>query len=166
MVSNIDPLSYFSPLIPPEGFNEFQIEYQKEMALSGWINNPQESVNNFLDSMGIPLQIPAEDFYFGASRIIEAAEPWELIFRIKTASASHARSLVSIFMIASLFVSRGIEMQEDNIEGEISLSPQDAAMLLLANAPELKGEFITIRTDPLNEAKIALLFQMFSLYSN
>ena len=39
------------------------------------------------------------------------------------------------------------------------------AALLFANAPELEGEYLTIRTGALNENKIALLFAMFSIYS-
>ena len=170
LVSNIDPLSHFSPEISPHGFKDFQIEYQNEMVLCGWMNNPQESINNFITSMEIPIQIPAEDFYFGINKTIEAAEPWELVFRIKTASAIHARSLVSLFSIARLFISRGMvtqeEIQEEIIEKEMYLSPQEAAVLLFANVPELNGEYLTIRTDSLNEGRIALLFNLFSLHSN
>ena len=159
LVSNIDPLSQFPREIPPEGFREFQIENQ-DLALSGWGNNAEESINKFLESMQIPLQMPIEDFFFGAAGL---AGNWEFIFRIKVPSAAQARSLVSLFTIARFFVLSGLAAPA---VPDGSFSPLDTAMLLFANAPEQNGEYLTIRTPSLNEDEIALLFNVFSIYSN
>jgi len=51
------------------------------------------------------------------------------------------------------------------IAGE-PMSPQQAAALLFANAPELDAEYLILRMDSLEADKIALLFKMFTVYSS
>ena len=158
LVSNTDPLAAFSVATAPEGFAAFS----RGFALAGWMNDSAGSINTFLASMGIPLQIPAEDFFFGAKK--EDEDLWNLIFKIRTPSAMQARSLLTLFSIARLFV-----MRAANAQGEVAgepLSPQQAAALLFANVPELDEAYLTLRIDSLNSDKIALLFNMFSIYSN
>jgi len=158
LVSNTDPLAAFSAASAPEGFAAFNHGF----ALAGWMNDSAEYINVFLASMGIPLQIPAEDFFFGAKK--EDEDLWDLIFKIKTPSAIQARSLITLFSIARLFV-----MRAANTQGEATgepLSPQQAAALLFANTPELDEAYLTLRIDSLDADKIALLFNMFSIYSN
>ena len=158
LVSNTDPLAAFSAAVAPEGFAAFN----RGFALAGWMNDSAESINVFMASMGIPLQIPAEDFFFGAKK--ENEDLWDLIFKIRTPSALQARSLLTLFSIARLFVMRAANAQEE-VAGE-PISPQQAAALLFANAPELDDAYLTLRIDSLNVVKIALLFNMFSIYSN
>ena len=162
LVSNIDPLAFFNTRLPPDGF----FEYQRGLVLSGWLDNPQESINKFLASMGIPLQMPAEELFFGASRTMEEQEPWELVFKIKTASTIHARSLLSLFSLTRLFILRGVETQKGIEEEGPYLSPEEAALILFANIPDQDGQYLTLRSAALNEGKIALLFNLFSLYSD
>jgi len=114
--------------------------------------------------MGIPLQIPAEDFFFGARKKEAETALWDFIFKIRTPSAAQARSLLSLFSIARLFVLRAAGVQ-GGPDGEI-LTPQQAAALLFANVPELDEAFLTLRIDSLEAEKVALLFNMFSIYSN
>jgi hypothetical protein len=160
LVSDADPFENFQAEIPPQGFNEFN----SGLALAGWMKNPSVSINSFLDSLGIPLQIPAEEFFFGAEQTLSRPEPWELIFRIKTSSAAQARSLLSLFSVARLFVMRGAASGSE--ENASSISLQEAAVLLFTNIPDLDEDLLTIRTSSLHENRIALLFEMFSLYSN
>jgi len=158
LVSNTDPLVAFSAVAAPEGFAEFN----RGFALAGWMNNSAEYINVFLASMGIPLQIPAEGFFFGA--IKEDEDLWDLIFKIKTPSAAQARSLLRLFSVARLFVFRAADAQ-GRFDGE-PMGPQQAAALLFANVPELDAEYLILRVDSLEADKIALLFKMFSVYSN
>lgn len=160
LVSNTDPLLDFTPEIPPAGF----IKFHRDMALAGWMPNPSEPINNFFVSLGIPLQIPAEDFLFGAARAMP--ELWELVFRIRTPSATHARSLLSLFSLARLLTLRGAVPREEHGERDLSIAPQDVAALFFANAPEQEDDVLKLRMGPLDEGGVALLFQMFSLYSN
>ena len=174
LVSNADPFDFSQTEIPPESFDDFR----RELALAGWIPNPSGTVDDFFSSMGIPLQIPAEDFLFGAVRADGseadaahpaaaahpvAAAPWELIFKIRTPSATHARSLLSLFTMARLFIQRGPgvlgEIDEDSF-----ISPQEAAALLFANSPEQDEDYLTLRTGALSENRLALLLAMFSIY--
>ena len=166
LVSNVDPYAgvppQFSAEMPPRGFYDFS----SALVLSGWMINSAETINPFLELMGIPLQIPAEDFFFGVAEARLDIKPWELVFKIKTASASHARSLLSLFQVARLFVSRGAEPASTAPGGVALMGPMQAAAVLLANVPEQDGEYLTLRTASLNEGEIALLFNLFSLYSN
>ena len=174
LVSNIDPNTAFTSEIPPPGFAEFR----RGFALAGWLPNPSEIVDSVIASMGVPLQIPAEDLFFGASRLSPNTaasddnptddnptdtELWEPVFKIRTASASQARSLLVLFSVARLFVQRGLIGQSAG--GSPSMSPQEAAALLFANTPEQEEDFLILRTASLDAARIALLFQMFSIYS-
>jgi hypothetical protein len=162
LVSNIDPLEEFPALVTPPGFSEFRKAY----ALAGWMPDPSESIAKFFDTLGIPLQIPAEKLFFGAVNVNAAdqshteKDPWQLVFRLETQSAAFARSLISFFSVARLFVLRGTDA------GFFTASPLDAAALLFANLPEQDDDSLVIKTDSIGVDEIALLFQMFSIYSN
>ena len=156
LVSDTDPLAAFSAAAAPGGFAEFN----RGFALAGWMNDSAESINVFLASMGIPLQLPAEDFFFGAKN---QAELWDLVFKIRTPSAAQARSLLALFSITRLFILRS--NPQGGSDGE-PMSPQQAAALLFANTPELDEAYLTLRMDSLETDKIALLFNMFTIYSN
>ena len=148
--------------ISPPGFLDFRLP----CVLSGWIVEPNEQINRLMDNMGIPLQIPAEDFFFGIIRAPDdgafpGRELWALNFKIRTPSANQARSLVSLFSLARLFMPRG----EIPLDAE-TMSPQEAATLLFANAPVQDGAFLSIRTGVLDSRGIALLFDLFSVYSD
>ena len=127
--------------------------------------------------MEIPLQVPAEDLFFGAAgsssnQASADKEKWELVFRIRTASQAQARSLFTLFSMARRFVDEGAltgqhNFRQNTLEGYASsFSPQEMAALLFANTPEQDGNIMTLRIGPLDETGVALLFSMFSLYSN
>ena len=161
LVSDTDPFSYYQNEIPPEGFMEFR----EGMVMAGWMPNPNEPINGFLEKFGIPLEIPAEDFLFGVTKT--EANLWELVFKIKTQSPAQARSLLSVFNMARFFLQKG-GSQSANQNGleENFISPEEAVSLLFARAPEQDGLYLTLRTAPLNESRLALLFTMFKIYSN
>jgi len=175
LVSDSDPWGIFLGEHPAETPPEAFMEFRRGMVLAGWLPNPSGSINGFLESLGIPIQIPAESFFFGAAKSPSdaagnaAAGPWELAFKIKTPSASHARSLLSLFSMARLFVQRGALVQ-NGFNGKLfptdkgSISPQEAAALLLSNTPEQDGEFLTLRIKSLDGDKMALLFNMFQVH--
>ena len=166
IVSSTDPFSPGQETNPaPEAFEEFR----RSCVLSGWLNDPSETINRFIFNLGVPIQIPAEEFYFGAVRAAAGngaqdggGEPWELVFKVKVSSASQARSLLSIFSIARLFMQRGAPEER----GKLTMNPQDAAALLFANVPQVDDAYLTIRTGTLEAEEIALLFNMFSVYSD
>ena len=173
MVSNIDPFSDLISETPPTGF----VEFRRDFALAGWMPNPSDTVNRVISSMGVPLSIPAVDFFFGASP--HSPDPastdnnptddnpmnmelWAPVFKIRTPSASNARSLLALFSVARLFIPQGLIGQ--GAVGSNFRNPQEAAALLFANAPEQDEDFITFRIASLDAASIALLFQIFSIY--
>ena len=163
-VSDADPIAHFTAQSPPRGF----IEFQEGLALAGWMPSSMEFINSFLSNLGVPLQIPAEDFFFGAAQPFtdpEDADYWELVFRIRTPSETHARSLVTLFSVARLFVMSGMVPSEGFIGGT-SINPREFASLLFAYLPELNGDFLTIRSNHITIAQMALLFGMFPVYSN
>ena len=161
LVSNIDPYEDFVLEVPPPGFAEFNRGY----ALSGWVNEPAPPINTFISSMGIPLQVPAEEFFFGAASIpIAEGGDWELVFRIGTASPAQAQALLALFSISRFFV---MQMPQPlHTQDPSYISPAEAAMLLFANSPEVDGDALTLRVGPIDESRIALLFAMFSVNSN
>ena len=162
LVSNGDPFNPGLGSDPcPPGFEEFR----RSCVLSGWLNNPDKKINQFISTLGIPVQIPAEDFFFGVIKIpIDEnkpdAGPWELVFKARTPNASQARSLIALFSLARMFMPR-----DSQFEFPDAISPQEAAGMLFARNPEQDGESIIFRIGPIDEGRIALLFNMFSLYS-
>ncbi|MCL2007743.1 MAG: hypothetical protein FWG77_06610 [Treponema sp.] len=159
-VSNTDPIANFQTERPPPGLAEFG----RGMPLIGWMPSPADFLNGFFTFLGIPIQIPAEEFFFSASQPWpDEDEYWELLFRIKTPSELHARSILALFTVARLAVFQGMVPSEDFISG-ISINPREFASLLLANLPERDVDILLLRTNPMTARQMALLFNMFTLY--
>lgn len=171
LVSDKDPFENFQRVIPPPAFAEFR----NGMALAGWVNNPAAPISNFLSVMGVPIQIPAQDLFFGAANVPkspqagETAALWDISLHLRTPSALHARSLFALVSTARIFIlqsgASGAEGNTPSQAGKSSPNLHDAAMLLFANAPELHGEYLTFRINSVDETRISLLFQIFSVYS-
>jgi hypothetical protein len=170
-VSDADPLERFEKEIPPEGF----LEFRRGLALAGWIPNPLKPIGRFFSALGLPIQIPAEDFFFGAARAAADSadtKPWELILKIRTPTAAQARSFLSVFSMAKLLFTRsfspaGSGFDEDAFSSyEGPLTPLEAASLLFANQIEQDEDWLTLRMSGLTENRMALLFGMFGVYSN
>jgi len=175
LVSDADPWAEFSGGTVPDTFTEFR----EATVLAGWMPNPSVPLNGFLDSLGIPIQIPAEEFFFGVAKppadkaagneaagqgnTSAASGQWEFILRIKTHSASQARSLLALFSMARLFMQRGMAGGGEDKAGISAMNPQEAAALIFANTPKQDGEYLTLRTAPMSGDRIALLFNSFSI---
>jgi hypothetical protein len=86
-----------------------------------------------------------------------------LSFKIKTPSANHAHSLLGVISFARLFAANETS---PGLLNEGTMNPQKAAALFFANVPEQDGEYLTFRVSSLDEDSIALLFEMFSVYSS
>jgi len=147
-----DPLSDAEGITIPEGFSAFR----QGSIISCWLEKPGSVINQRLGSMGIPIEIPAEQFFI---RIVPAPEPenyrgkprYEAIVRIQVPSAVQARALTTIFTYV-----RGTFSANGN-----SGSAGALAAILFANPPVQDGKYLTITTSALNTGEIALLFAMF-----
>jgi hypothetical protein len=146
LASGGDPL-ISQKLLPgeiPAGFSAFRAS----LPVAGWVPKPQEPLNKFLASLGIPLQIPAEEFFFGAAGTRDEGK-WELVFRIGAQSPNQARALISLFSLARLAVARGGNIPE-------------AVRPLFANLPVQDGGALMLRSAPMNEKQAAALFDLIS----
>jgi hypothetical protein len=179
----LDPFA-LSPGTPsPEGFTEFR----RGATLALWVEDPAAPLGRFLDSLGLPLQIPAEQLLISLNpaprgdpvAAIPAAPKQAAVstppsipsatdsagykahIRIKTPTASQARALVSILSMTRLFVSGAGSVAQSSLQKRLAaLIP-----ILFAYPPVQDGVFLDIRTAPLHTDEIALLFSLFSVYS-
>ena len=164
LVSNIDPFVEPSAVIPPQGF----VEFRRAMALAGWLSGPAEYLDGFMGFIGLPIHIPAEDFFFGAARLPagtgDDSHIWELVFKLRAASAREARAFLAPFNLAVFLFRRGVGMPEESPSGTVTF--MDIVAMLFANPMEQEGEFLIMRTAAMDSATVALLFNFFSLYSS
>jgi hypothetical protein len=130
-------------------------ELRRDAVLAGWIDDAATPINRFIQSLALPLQIPAERLLFG----VYAAEDkkYNAVLNITTPSISQARALVSIFSMIRLFL-----VSSDIGPGE----PAALAFIFFANPPVQEGTNLIVRTGTMDGDGIALLLNMFSLYSN
>jgi hypothetical protein len=171
LVSDSDPFDFSQKETPPPSF----IEFHRGLALAGWLPSPSGSINNFLQGLGVPMQIPAEEFFFGALRLPLTPSPadelageltdelagefWEIVLKIKTPSEAQARSLLSLFSMARLF------LQPPSLGPTDDFGLPELAAMLFAASPQQDGEFLTFRAGPYSESDMALLLSTFSVYS-
>jgi hypothetical protein len=156
----------------PEGFGAFR----QGACLALWLEDPAEPLGRFLEGLRLPIRIPAEEFLAslalltppgeapgsaGAAAVpAGAAGPGgagprcEIRLRIRAPSEANARTLMTLFSTARLFIPRA---------GDAGHS--ELLSLLFARPPEQEGPYLNLRSAPLSEEDIALLFTLFSLYS-
>jgi hypothetical protein len=165
-----NPGDPFSPGIEvPPDFDEFR----RDAVLACWLEKPGDRLNNILGALELPLQIPAERMYISLFRAAHQgasengkkesaagqgadAGGFEALVRIETAGSSQAKALVTLISMAKIFAS--------NL-GEAD-GPAVLAAILFANPPVQDGNKLTIKTSALSEKDIALLFSLFSVYSD
>jgi hypothetical protein len=151
----------------PEGFDVFR----KGASLALWIENPAESLDRFFSALRLPLRIPAEELLAALSMVPDSDSPapaagtaagpggagplHEIRLRIKAPSETNARTLMTLFSTARLFIP-----QTGGDGSEISA----LLFLLFARPPEQEGVYLTLRTPPMGEGDIALLFNLFLVY--
>jgi hypothetical protein len=130
--------------------------FRGDSPLALWMEDPAVFLARFFSGLGLPLQIPAEELM--ANLVVDAGDSgtlYEIRLRIKTPGESSARSLVTLLSYARLFLSPG----GDGGDG------LDLLSLLLARTPEQDGPYLNLRTAPMDEQGVALLFKLFSVYS-
>jgi hypothetical protein len=151
-VSDGDPLPApeGSFLSVPEAFALFA----QDAVLAGWLTEGAMPLNQFLQSLEIPLQIPAGQVLFS---LRQSQGYYEGLIRLETPSVSQARALVSLFSMARLFIG-------PLVPGEVNslTDPQAFGRLFFAHPPEQDGAILNLRTGLLDAQGVALLFTLFS----
>jgi hypothetical protein len=152
----------------PEGFNAF-----REGAPFGlWMENPVMFLDRFFSALRLPIRIPAEELLAALSMVPGADSPapnagpaagpggagplYEIRMRIKAPSETSARTLMTLFSTARLFISG---------QGGAGTGISELLPLLFARLPEQEGPYLTLRTAPMRERDVALLFSLFLVYS-
>ena len=156
LVSNADPYPRSAAVEIPGAFPRFR----DNAVLAGWLRSPAVPLNRFMAQLNIPIQIPADLLIFAVypaegESSMEGEEEKRLYtagVRLETQSPSQAKALASMFSLVRLFAA------------DTPLPPAIAA--LLTNLPEVDGAALILSTGALEPGAIALLFNMFSVYSN
>jgi hypothetical protein len=122
-----------------------------------------EAINAFFAAREIPLQIPAEQVLFGIHRFSQTDEgpsegegaEYEITLCLETPSENHVQGLAAIISMMRLFMTGAFEADD----------PFNIIMSLFALPPVRNGTDLILHSGPLDAAEIALLFNLFSLYS-
>ncbi|MDR3174671.1 MAG: hypothetical protein LBU19_10505 [Treponema sp.] len=147
----------------PEGFNAFR----EGSYLALWMENPAEPLDRFLSALRVPLRIPAEQLMAGFSTLpAQDSGPdeasgtlHEIKLRIKVPSEATARSMMTLFSTARIFILRS--GSPGGLDGETF----QLLSLLFTRPMEQEGAYLTLHSPPMDEEAIALLFNLFSVYS-
>jgi hypothetical protein len=144
----------------PDGFDKFREQYKPQGAvMAGWIPD-SDLINGLLSDFGLPISIPAEDFFFCVlKRKTDGKDSWELVFNMRTASVNQARGLVSVFTLARAFISAL------DAPGAEKSSIMDFLPALFANIPEREEATLTLKSDIFSTGDLSLLFSAISVYS-
>jgi hypothetical protein len=154
--NNTDPFTEGPGTEMPEDFAEFR----RGAVLALWVDDPGPPADRFFETLGVPLRLPADRLfvslfpYHGEGDAAETAARYEALIRIETPSASQARALFSLLNMARLYAPA---------MGEAGAAP---AALFFANPPIQDGRNLSLKTAPLSGEEIALLFSLFSIYSD
>jgi hypothetical protein len=122
--------------------------------IAGWIGDAAGPLNRFLGSLGLPLQIPAEQVFFAVYRAGGEEAGYEARIRLETASAAQARGLAGLLTMAALAIG-----------GAGPESPLGGIAPFFANPPVQEGAALILHTGVMDQGRIALLFSLFSVYS-
>jgi hypothetical protein len=152
----------------PESFNAFR----GEAPLALWMENPAAFLDRFFSALRLPIRIPAEELLAALSIVpgSDSPEPdagptagpggtgplYEIRLRIKAPSTTNARTLMTLFSTVRLFIPG---------TGAAGSGIVELLSLLFARPPEQEGLYLTLRTAPMGEEDVALLFSLFSVYS-
>jgi len=154
-----DPVPLSGGIKFPDGFGEFG----KGAVLSCWLSQPKSIFNQKLREMGVPIEIPAEQFFvslFPADKQASASQPaYEANIKITVPGATQARAVANVISFARAFISPA--PLDDS--GSTQNSASALASILFANPVVQDGNSLLIKTPPLGVNEIALLFSLFSL---
>jgi len=155
-----DPVPSSEGIKIPDGFGEFG----KGAVLSCWLSNPRSVFNQKLREMGIPLEIPAEQFFislFPAEKQASASRPaYEAHIKIVVPSVSQAKAVANVIAFARAFMPSA---QSDEDGESAQNSAVALASILFANPVIQEGNSLLLKTPPLGVNEISLLFSMISL---
>jgi hypothetical protein len=165
-VSGAGPGNHVDPFSPPPGTEspEGFAEFRRGAVLSLWLTEPALLADRFFDSLGLPLQFPAEQLFVSLfPHVREGADGdtgehgmYEALIRIETSGVSQARALLTLISMIRLYAP-----EAGGADGAAAL-----AALLFANPPVQDGRNLNLRTAVMDAAEIALLFGLFSVYSD
>ncbi|MDR2257732.1 MAG: hypothetical protein LBE14_01135 [Treponema sp.] len=145
--NHTDPFAEAPGTEIPEDFAEFR----RGAALALWADEPGPPANRFFETLGIPLQLPAEQVFvslFPYQGEGEGDAQYEALIRIQTPAASQARSLFTLINMARVYAPA---MEEAGAA---------LAALLFANPPVQDGRNLSLRTGVMSAGEIALLFEL------
>jgi len=152
-----DPITPAPGVRYPEGLGDFR----KGAVISFWLENPGPRLNSIFDTMGIPLQLPAERI-FASLFPAEAEQKYEALIRMRVPTAIQARGLLTLFSIARNFAAP--PMERDAADYGLRSINELLAAVLFANPLTLNDRDLNIKTAALSEQEIALLFSLFSIH--
>jgi hypothetical protein len=154
LISDGDPFPHTGGVRTPEGFAGFR----EGAALAGWVPDAEAPINRFLSGMQISLSVPADLLIFG---VYPDAAPGAVgrffaRFRLELPSASHVSALASMISLVRSFI------VNSDMAGEYGFS---LVPLLFANPPVREDSSLILTTGSMDAGEIALLFNMFPVYS-
>ncbi|MDR0554839.1 MAG: hypothetical protein LBG76_08595 [Treponema sp.] len=132
-------------------------ELSRGAVLAGWITSAAEPLNRFITQLGLPIQIPAQQLIFALYPSREEGT-YETALYLETASESQAQALSSMIAMLRIF------MPQELLSAD-STNPMALAGAVFAYPPVTQGTAIVLHSAPMKPETIALLFNMFSLYS-
>jgi len=148
----VDPFHSGAATEIPEGFSGFA----SGAAVSCWLGDPADFINQRLAEMLIPIEIPADRIFAGIFPVPHSQSQetqYELHLRIGVSSEIQATGLARVITTARAFFA----------------PPPDAgstagafASLLFANPIVAEGRHLNIRTEAMGAAEVATLLGMFA----
>jgi hypothetical protein len=170
-VSDADPLIQTPGVLSPPGFHD----YRQGAALAGWMDDAGPHINQFLESMEIPLEIPADRMFFaffesaGSGDDVGAAflddktavqdKKYDILLRMETPTATQAKALLTLFSMARFFLSDTGESGDEEAETSFLMK------IIFAQAPVQDGPVLSLRIEAMDTGQIALLFKTLLVYS-
>jgi hypothetical protein len=124
---------------------------------AGWIPDAAEPLKRFTAKLDLPIEIPADQLIFALYPAPEEGR-YQAALRLETPSATEAQALAAMISMLRLFLP-----PPDDLEAG---SPAALASALFANPPETGGAALLLKSAVLESGGIALLFNMFSIYSH
>lgn len=146
----VDPFGPYPGRVVPDGFRA----YREGAALALWVDEPARNLGAVLETLSIPLQIPAESCFVALDPLEN--ESFSGRIRMEFSQPSQARAILVLMTMARAMMGGA----EGGLEGPAAL-----ASLIFANPPRQDGSAINLITSPLGSDEIALLFKMFSVSS-
>jgi hypothetical protein len=147
MLKPVNPITTGEGVKIPEDFLDF---YRSSApVIGGWFDNPSPLIALVLNNIKIPVRIPADKLFLS---FIKAEDgQYQTYIRFKFESPSMARGVTAMLTLAGAAIPQGSS-------GEARL-----VSLFFAVPPVQIGQYMDIKSAPLSEEDLSLLFRLFSL---